>query len=235
MKIQFKAFYEDAIFTDHKPVPAKNKIPDWFSKLPKFIDEDKKFKFFSNGNANTTLKFCSPFLDSLTAGYCVLLENDIFVGRDDSGEQYFSWARGGENFIVNHLPSQISPKMIPKEFNPMPFKFQNKWSTITPKGYSTLFIHPLNRTDLPFHTLSGFVDSDDYHIPVEFPFLLKADFEGVIPAGTPVAQAIPIKREPWIAQIDKFDPEFTKKKNSSFFSKIYRPYKNLFWKRKDYR
>ena len=30
------------------------------------------------------------------------------------------------------------------------------------------------------------------------PFFIKSGFEGVIPAGTPIAQLIPIKREKWV-------------------------------------
>jgi len=235
MKIGFKAYTENTQFSKHFPIPAKQKIPAWYPRIPKHTDNEKKFKFFQNGNKNTTIKFCNPFLDSLTIGYSILLEGDVFVEKTEDGGHSFTWPVGGERFIVAHDARQISPDMIPSGYNPIPFKFQNNWSAMTPAGYSLLFVHPLNRTDLPFFTLSGVVDTDDYHVPVEFPFFIKSDFEGIIPAGTPIAQAIPIKREPWSSQVTKFDKDFTNKTNVGFFSTIYRPYKNLFWKRKDYR
>jgi len=235
MKIEFKAFTETVQFSDYFPVSAKQKIPNWYSRAPKHMDNEKKFRFFQKGSKNTTVKFCNPFLDSFSAGYSILLESDVFVEKTEDGGQSFIWPIGGEHFIVAHDPRQVVPEMIPAGYNPIPFKFQNNWSAITPKGYSLLFVHPLNRMDLPFLTFSGFVDTDDYHIPVEFPFLIKSDFEGIIPAGTPIAQAIPIKRESWENKVSKFDQDFTTKTHVGFFSKIYRPYKNLFWKRKDYR
>jgi hypothetical protein len=134
-----------------------------------------------------------------------------------------------------HGKNQISPEMIPAGFSDQPFKFKNNWSIKTPKGYSALFVHPLNRGDLPFYTLSGFVDTDDYNTPVNFPFLIRADFEGIIPKGTPIAQVIPIKRESWTHEVNNYDPKFTIEKEAKLNSTIYRAYKNLFWKRKDYR
>jgi hypothetical protein len=234
MKIIFKAFEEGAGASGHVPVPAVKALPKWFSAIPRFIGNQKKFKFFGNGTMNSTVKWCNPFLDSLTAGYVLTLENDLFV-TIENGEHAFTWKRGGDEFITTHNKQQVSEQMVPEGFDPQPFKFRNIWSIKTPKGYSALFMHPLNRNDLPFQCFSGFVDTDDYNIPVHFPFVIRADFEGMIPAGTPVIQVIPIKRESWTHVIGKFDQAFVVKKSAKFMSTIYRAYKNLFWKRKDYR
>jgi hypothetical protein len=180
------------------------------------------------------MKWCNPFFDSLSAGYFIFLENDVQVSKGGD-VPFFSWKAGGENFISQHLKEQISSEMIPIGFNSQPFKFNNNWSIKTPRGYSALFVHPLNRPELPFYTLSGFVDTDGYNIPVNFPFFIREDFEGIIPAGTPIAQIIPIEREPWTHEINNFNESFTAKNLTKFNSTIYRAYKNLFWKRKDYR
>ena len=60
-----------------------------------------------------------------------------------------------------------------------------------------LFVHPVNRLDLPYRTLSGLVDSDHWRDGfVHFPALwTEPDFEGLLPAGTPVAQGFPVRRE----------------------------------------
>ena len=234
MKISFKAFDEMAGTSGHLPLPAIKALPKWFSAIPRFVGNDKKFKFFPNGNMNSTVKWCNPFLDSLTAGYVLSLENDLYVSKEN-GEHAFTWKRGGDEFITTHNKQQVSDQMVPAGFDPQPFKFRNTWSIRTPKGYSALFMHPLNRYDLPFRTFSGFVDTDDYNIPVHFPFVIKADFEGIIPAGTPLIQVIPIKRESWTHEIGAFDPAYVTEKTAKFMSTIYRAYKNLFWKRKDYR
>jgi hypothetical protein len=57
--------------------------------------------------------------------------------------------------------------------------------------------HPFNRDDLPFRTLTGVVDSDRFHqIGLLFParWLDPARVCG-LPAGTPVAQCVPVRRE----------------------------------------
>jgi hypothetical protein len=233
MKITFRPYYDDTGLNEITPVPAIKTIPEWFNKIPRFINNDKKMDFEANGTHNITIKWCNPFLDSLTAGYMVLLDTDIFVKKTDAGQQ-ITWRRGGE-VISLHSTEQVSPNQIPPGYSKQPYKFTNYWSIKTPKDYSALFVHPLNRTDLPFYTLSGFVDTDDYLVPVNFPFFIQENFEGIIEAGTPIAQIIPIKREPWRHEIASYDVNFVNKNNAKFYTKIYRAYKNLFWKRKDYR
>jgi hypothetical protein len=51
-------------------------------------------------------------------------------------------------------------------------------------------------------TLTGLVDADRYvdnfiHFPARW---RDPDFNGILPAGTPVAQCLPLKRDRWTAQ-----------------------------------
>ncbi|MCE3249747.1 MAG: hypothetical protein K0R41_3572 [Geminicoccaceae bacterium] len=76
-------------------------------------------------------------------------------------------------------------------------KFNNFWTIALEPGWSLLVVHPINRADLPFQTLTGLVDADRYgdgliHFPARW---LDAGFEGVLARGTPVAQCIPVRRE----------------------------------------
>jgi hypothetical protein len=50
--------------------------------------------------------------------------------------------------------------------------------------------------------MSAIVDSDKFYGSGNIPFFLKADFEGTIEKGTPIAQLIPIKRKSWKAVYD---------------------------------
>jgi hypothetical protein len=88
-------------------------------------------------------------------------------------------------------------------------KFNNFWTAETPPGYSLLFTHPINRSDLPFTTLSGLVDCDTFHhSPIHFPARWHdANFNGTLPKGTPVAQCIPVKREIWNATFEELSTE----------------------------
>jgi hypothetical protein len=75
-------------------------------------------------------------------------------------------------------------------------KFHNPWTIRTPPGWSCLFVPPLNRPNGVFEVLSGFVDTDTYVAPVNFPFVAIAD-DGVhtLPKGTPLIQVIPFLRD----------------------------------------
>ena len=60
-----------------------------------------------------------------------------------------------------HDPSQVAgtPFLDDDRFI---IKFNNFWTIEAPQGYSLLFTHPVNRTDLPFTTITGLVDSDSF-------------------------------------------------------------------------
>jgi hypothetical protein len=234
MKIEFRAFVEEAGLSDNQPKPSISQFPNWFKKMPPFTNNEKKFNFKQSGAINVTVKWCNPFMDSLSAGYMLILENDLWVEKRGE-EHFFIWRAGGDDYVTTHHKDQVPAEIIPDGYNPQPYKFRNDWSIKTPSGYSALFMHPLNRTDLPFIVFSGFVETDGYQKPVHIPFVIRKDFEGIIPAGTPIAQVLPVKREPWAHKISPYNADLSRKINFKFYSKIYRAYKTLFWKKKDYR
>lgn len=238
MKIKFIPTMDNNNGNLLEPIPAIKSLPHWYKAKKTFYDNpefysSEKFEASPNRNKNVTIKWCNPFGDALGSGYFILLENDVQVTQSN-GTPEFVWFRGGDNFIGKHDKEQISPELIPKGYSQEPWKFINFWGIKTPPGYSTLFTHPMNRTELPFLTLSGVVDTDDYNFPVNFPFIIKDNFEGIIEAGTPIAQAIPFKREEWKTEIDEFDPNFIEDQ-LKYSRRIFRPYKRGYWKRKTYK
>ena len=124
---------------------------------------------------------------------------------------------------------------IDESFHKIEFTWERHWAVLLPKGYSGLVVHPLNRIDLPFYTLSGIVDFDMYnHSKIgNLPFYLKKGFTGIIPKGTPMYQIIPIKRNDWIAKEEKFDAIESYKKYKVRAS-ILHSYKKLFWQKKGF-
>ena len=114
------------------------------------------------------------------------------------------------------------------------YKWTNHFYLKTPKGYSTLFVHPLNRTDLPFYSLNAVVDTDDFPLTVQFPFLIKKDFNGLIPAGTPIMQAIPFKRDDWKMSFPKENESYEYEHFWNWFEPPMAKYKRFFWKKKRY-
>ena len=115
-------------------------------------------------------------------------------------------------------------------------KWNNTWGITTPPGYSCLFISPLHR-ETPIIALPGIVDTDTYSAPVNFPFVLRdPKMDGLIPAGTPIIQVIPFKRDSWSMEIGKEEDlvvqaKTTNKLRSVFFDS----YKRQFRQQKDYK
>lgn len=213
-----------------KPEPAINNIPDWFKDSGLFINGDSLH--IEPRGPNLSIKKCVPFLDSMTAGYYIFLSSDIFVDPNDS-ESLIHWSID-EKIVDSHSLEQLEKYSIPNIFLKNPLKWINQYIISTPKGYSVYITHPQHRNDLPFHTLSGIVDSDRHPIPINFPFFLHKDFSGIIPRGTPIAQVFPFKREDWKMSVEKSEKNI-EAKEKLFFSKIINSYRKDFWVKKSYR
>ena len=202
-----------------EPFPASKSVPKWYKDIPLVAANE------------LTIKKCVPFLDAFTAGYMIPLPVDVEFDKKSQ-----SWSSGaGLNPISQHLLEQIQPGEFDPALDTTPWKFNNNWYVKTPKGYSTLFIHPVNRTDLPFHALTGIVDTDRHPVIINFPFLVKEGFEGVIPAGTPMIQAIPFKRDAWEMSVrDIKDVERQERFAWEIMNPPYGWYKRNWWVKKTF-
>ena len=178
-----------------RPVPAKRGLPDWLKTMAMAApDEDLGFEV-------RTVKQCPPFVDAMACGFLMPLAADL---RVRGGTFDWDWGPGATTSgtfsrspIGVHTNSQAAGTPL---FDPdaMIVKFTNFWTIALPEGWSLLCTHPVNRADLPFRTLTGLVHADAYaHGLVHFPAQwTDPDFDGVLPAGTPVAQCVPVPREP---------------------------------------
>jgi len=200
------------------PVPSSKLVPEWYRKLLGATDKVE------------TVKKCVPVLDALTSGYMIVLPVDVHF----NGEDRTFWHSAPFKINSNHYKSQTHGVDIGSEFDDQPHKWINQWLIKTPKGHSCLFIHPLNRIDLPFRSFTGVVDTDKHPLVVNFPFVMKKNFSGVIPAGTPIIQIIPFKRDDWSMSVTD-DKEF---KNHPEAHEVENPpfnwYKRRWWTRKLY-
>jgi hypothetical protein len=213
------------------PVPAKKMIPQWYKDGETFYVEHSGH----GQEPSPGLKTCIPFLDILTAGYFLITPFDIFVGKKEDGSLSIEWnAPETWQDFINQRP-HASGATIPRPAGHLDghFVWSNKWGWKTPRGYSTIVTHPFNRSDLPFTTMSGFMDSDKISVNGNVPFFLKEGFSGVIPAGTPYAQIIPVKRKAWKMIDSPENIDLVKKQNVKINGeKAY--YKKRSWVRKDY-
>ncbi len=111
------------------------------------------------------------------------------------------------------------------------FKFHCPWSIETPKGYSVQFKNPSNNWSTDIHILEGIVDTDEFYIPVNFPFVWTGNEIGefLIPIGTPLIQVIPFKREKYNIEVAERDKEKFEICDQKLITRFQDRYKNLFW------
>jgi len=243
------------------PKPASGSVPDWYKTLDSYMSKEKKPD--GKGMTTGTIKRCMPVFDAIVGGYILYTYTDVYVSqkaieyadkekKDKTGEDdfipeeeiremglpvtqaHYEWPSFGPlgfhpvEQAPNHPQRSGTPHHYPKWINP--------WSIKTPKGYSVLFTQPMHRP-ADFTILPGIVDTDEYDAPVNFHFVLNdPKFEGMIPAGTPMAQVIPFKREEWNMTIGSQEEwqaqnKTTIKLRTSFFDS----YKNKFRQPKDYK
>lgn len=223
---------------EYYPIPSSKNVPEWYRKMPtyhgsKIVDK----RDHPTDDINSTAKKCMPFFDAMTAGYTILLTTDLNVRLNEDGSHWFEWSNGSD--IVQFHPVVQLPNYPGQESREQQYpKFKHPWIIKTPKGYSSLFVSPIHQ-DLPFKTLEGVVDTDSYDDVVLFPFIITDNnFEGLIPAGTPIVQVIPFKRDSWVSEVVPFSEDV---KNmiaiavNRIRSVFNDGYKTFFWNRKHYK
>jgi hypothetical protein len=110
-------------------------------------------------------------------------------------------------------------------------KLNCPWSIKTEKGWSVHFKAPAANFNSNIEILEGVVDTDEYTLPVNFPFVWKGDKAGtvIIPKGTPIIQVIPFKREKTRHVVEVMDEEEAIKLRDKFKTLAFDGYKKLCW------
>jgi len=221
--IKFKPGSKETELSVPYPKSAKNYLPDWFKDFPQ-VDSSGTF----------SAKKCMPFTDSLTSGYIQELWCDLYISIKDGNAQY-RWA-GDIKPIGTRQETFNSTNLFPKfdGYFQGEFHWITQWEPKTPKGYSTVYSHPSARFDLPFVTFSGIIDTDTYNGTGPLPFIVKENFEGVIPAGTPIYQIHFIKRETWSSSTDLYDDEKVYKERQSVRKYFTNGYRSQYWNKKKF-
>jgi hypothetical protein len=231
MKIKFYPVSKHINENIPSPKPAAKYIPEWYKNKKRF--DGKSFTEVIE-TKSFGIKSCVPFLDSMINGYVQETWCDIYIDYDKE-KRVLNYFSAFENQIIRARDSvnTVSDDL----FYPVEFIWTTCWSTILPKGYSALITHPLNHLELPFFTLSAIIDFDKYKNSQvgNIPFYIKKDFTGLIPAGTPMYQIIPIKRENWESEALEYNEKENKKidyvQNREFFG----VYKKYFHSKKEFK
>jgi len=247
-EIEFSAHEDYFILEEDYPIPSKLNIPEWYKKLEHNV-------------LNMTVKGCMPFLDSLTVGYVLKMPQDFYVrhnvnNKNEKGEEFkdsfqtfglhsSSQILHAKSINLNsaidvHGLQQLEGSPFIEKNKNLPFyKILNPWKIKTPKGYSCLFLPPLNNSDDRFSIIPGIVDTDVFPNEINFPIVINGDkypvLESMIKKGTPYVQVIPFKRDSW-----KMNCKLRKPKeiiNSKIFYglKLLNIYKEKYWKKKSWR
>ena len=237
-KIYFEELF-DELGCPH-PEPAVHSFPKWFKNMPRFYNVDPnrdvpKREFGS-------IRDCPAVNDAMSFGYTLYLPGDVFIDATGPNLRYDTGSFGngsriqdaGFSFVTEHDPIQTSEYQSMFDFHKQTLKWQTFWGVKTESGYSTLFVHPMHRNDLPFYCVSAIVDTDKFPTRDPYAFFIKKGFKGIIHRGTPMLQVFPFKREDWSMSIVEPDGKsyaINQQKMGSVFSQ---PYKKLFWQRKKF-
>ena len=228
MKI-IRFFSKKEYYNLGQPIPIKKLLPQWYK------DSENTFKS-PDGEEVAGVKKCVPFMDAMLSGYALVTPFDIFVSKNEDGSLKIGWnSPDAFDGFISERPKELGEKMPrPAGHFPNHLAFRGAWGIKTPRGWSLLVCHPLNRHDLPFTITAGIMDTDKYSTSGNIPFFIKEDFSGVIPAGTPFAQLIPIKRAKWSSIKNDTGISYLEDAQGTFVRTPGKSYKNTFWKRKEY-
>lgn len=220
------------------PKPASNFIPTWYEESKSYVNDEKIPP--TAGGTNATIKRCMPIFDSMVSGYIIPTVVDIWVKQvfvEDNSEKKQPRYEWPSFDAIEFHPIIQAPDYPNNTGHTVAYpKWINPWSIKTPPGYSTFFIQPLHRKS-NFTIIPGVVDTDKYNPAVNFPFVLNdINFEGLIPAGTPMVQVIPFKRDSWKMEIgNKEDFENQNKQIALLKTKFFDSYKTNFRQSKEYK
>lgn len=216
---------------EYAPKPATASVPEWYKTLESYMGGEKKPT--GDGNTTGTIKRCMPVFDAITNGYVLYTYTDVWVSQKD-GMPWYEWPSFGP---IQFHPVEQAPNHPNRNGHQASYpKWINPWSIQTPPGYSVLFIQPMHRESM-FTILPGIVDTDQYNSAVNFPFVLNnINYEGLIPAGTPMAQVIPFKRESWEMSLGTQE-DFEKQNKTSIRlrTRFFDSYKSQFRQPKEYK
>jgi hypothetical protein len=244
-EIEFSAHEDYFALKEDYPIPTKLNIPEWYKNLTHSIDRQ-------------TVKGCMPFLDSLTTGYLLKMPQDFLVKHniDNKNERGEIFKDSLQTFALHDKSAVMSVRylnlnsgidvhpihqlegspLIDKNKNLPFYKILNPWKIKTPKGYSCLFVPPLNNSDDRFSIIPAIVDTDTFPNEINFPIVINGDkypiLETTIKKGTPYVQIIPFKRDNWKMTFKERKQKEIQNSRIFYGLKLLHIYKEKFWVKK---
>jgi hypothetical protein len=204
-------------------VPARKVFPEWLK--PQLAT--KNVKFVS----------CPGMFDMAHQGYIIRAWTDMRI-------------KAGKSGIVVDLPQlrDNELKMAPMDFNIVDglapirdkvkrvvCKMSSPWAVFTKPGISAYVLPAVMHS--PFldklHVYPGIVDYDDFHT-INFIFTPLEECEVFIPAGTPLLQVIPYRRQDFHAVTGKASQRQLDRSRYGFYSRAKNFYRKTFHMKKTF-
>lgn len=239
-------FTNNTIFTTKKskskPEQAIKNLPKWyidgdrFAKMPDGTDYIAPKHMFGGGRM-PTWKACPAMYDAFGTGYMLKTPCDIEFFINDAGHiDCKVLDKRFESFVSSRPP--MPGFSAPMGYSEYHFAWYGDWAIKTDPGYSTMYLTPMNRFDLPFQNTVGIIDTDSTSLPGTLPFFIANGWTGVLPAGTPFVQIMPFKREDWKSDYKEIPPQqiYTENMNNSakYRKKDGGVYQRDVWQRRKY-
>jgi hypothetical protein len=178
------------------PVAISKTLPDWYKKADRYYkDQNGNSYKDEQGNKMHSWKSCPAMYDLMSAGYVFRTPCDLEFIIENGIPRVKILDQRFENFVQERPPMPGFPN--PYGYHEFHFAWYGEWAIRLPKGYSALYLQPMNRYELPFQTTSGIIDSDKVNLFGTVPFFLAKDWSGILPAATPFLQIFPFKRQNW--------------------------------------
>lgn len=221
--IKFKSFVGN--FAVATPVVAARRLkPKWIKPQ---TNPDKKFNV------------CPGMLDYANAGYIITAHTDIHIKANSVGV----------SVKLGHIPVQHQNLSTPSNFDyeivdgmcavngvkKQAVKILLPWSVQAKSGYSSYVLPAIMHSDFAdkIFVYPGVVDHDAFHT-INFIFTPIIDCEFTIPAGAPLLQVLPFRRETITAQCDKATDREVDKHTFNTPSKLKHYYRKFLWSKKPY-
>jgi hypothetical protein len=247
-EIEFSTHEDYFALKEDYPTPLKLNIPEWYKKLEHTV-------------LKMSVKGCMPFLDSLTVGYLLKTPQDFHVrhnvnSKDKEGKEikdslqtfglhdqqaslHAKRINLNSGFDYHSLDQLKGSPLIHKNKNLPFYKILNPWKIKTPKGYSCLFVPPLNNADDRFSIIPGIVDTDTFPNEINFPIVINGDkypiLETTLEKGTPYVQIIPFKRENWKMTTKPIKQKELQNSRLFYGLKLLNIYKGKYWNKKSFK
>lgn len=189
------------LFRKEPTISFKSIRGNFAIQSPVIMARDYKPDWLRNQQGKSKFQSCPGMVDYFGAGYLILAHVDIHIRANSEGvsiklESLAPLAKEIEQALPFDFGMVAGMAPIDKDVAKFAGKITLPWSIVAKKGFSGYAVPAVMHSNFldKLFVYPGVVDYDRFHT-VNFVFSPIEDCDIVIPAGTPLLQIIPFKRE----------------------------------------